>query len=107
MVQTFSVPGHPYFPPDADIPHYIPNASSVQELLVRFASLLGITIFTALWLATRFNPQMRLSEKFVFGWFILCKSFVPSLVVGLGPLTWGCRWLSALLLRRYVPKLEK
>lgn len=74
MVQTFSVPGHPYFPPDADIPHYIPNASPVQELLVRFASLLGITIFTALWLATRFNPHMRSSDKFVLGWFILCGS---------------------------------
>lgn len=106
MVQTFSVPGHPYFPPDADIPHYIPNASPVQELLVRFASLLGITIFTALWLATRFNPHMRSSDKFVLGWFILCKSFVLLLVVRLDPLTWGRRRLFALLLRRYVPKPE-
>ncbi|KAH8782701.1 Emopamil binding protein-domain-containing protein [Diaporthe sp. PMI_573] len=74
MVQTFSAPAHPYFPLDADIPHYIPNASSVHELLARFASLLSITIFTALWLATRFNSQLRTSDKFIFGWFILCGS---------------------------------
>lgn len=76
MVQTFSVPGHPYFPPDADIPHYIPNASSLNELIVRFASLLSITIFTALWLATRFNSQLTRGDKFVLGWFVLCESFV-------------------------------
>lgn len=75
MVQTFSVPGHPYFPPDADIPHYIPNASSLNELLVRFASLLSITIFTALWLATRFNSRLTRGDKFVLGWFVLCESF--------------------------------
>ncbi|KAK2604320.1 hypothetical protein N8I77_007262 [Diaporthe amygdali] len=74
MVQTFSEPAHPYFPSNADIPHYIPNASSLNELLVRFVSLLGITIFTALWLATRFNSRMRPSEKFVLGWFVLCGS---------------------------------
>lgn len=74
MVQTFSEPAHPYFPSNADIQHYIPNASSLNELLVRFVSLLGITIFTALWLATRFNSRMRPSEKFVLGWFILCRS---------------------------------
>jgi cholestenol Delta-isomerase len=68
---------HPYFPPDADIPHYIPNATPVYELVAKFASLLGTTIFTTLWLATRCNPHMRSSEKFIFGWFVLCKSFVP------------------------------
>lgn len=75
MVQIFSVPGHPYFPPDADIPHYIPNASSLDELLVRFASLLSITILTALWLATRFTSQLTRGDKFVLGWFVLCESF--------------------------------
>lgn len=83
MVQTFSVPGHPYFPPDADIPHYIPSASSLNELLVRFASLLSITIFTALWLAARFNPQLRPSDKFVFGWFVLCEFVIELLVLDL------------------------
>lgn len=76
MVQTFSVPAHPYFPPDADVLHYIPNASSLNELLARFASLLSITIFTALWLATRCNAHMRPSEKFILGWFVLCESFI-------------------------------
>ncbi|KAK7726520.1 hypothetical protein SLS63_007681 [Diaporthe eres] len=54
-----------------NVPHYIPNASSLNELLVRFASLLSITIFTALWLATRFNANMRPSDKLIFGYFVL------------------------------------
>lgn len=72
MAQTFSVPAHPYYPQDAEIPDYAPNASSVTELMVRFGSLLGITIFTAVSVATRFNPKLRLLEKFVLGWFVLC-----------------------------------
>ncbi|KAK7733889.1 hypothetical protein SLS53_008039 [Cytospora paraplurivora] len=71
MAQTFSVPAHAYYPRDAYIPDYVPNASSVAELIVRFGSLLGITIFTALWIATRFNPRLGLTDKLVFGWFVL------------------------------------
>ena len=85
MVKTFSVRGYLYFPPDADIPHYIPNASSLNELLVRFASLLSITIFTALWLAARFNPQLRPYDKFVLGWFVLCEYFIKLIVLGFYP----------------------
>lgn len=74
MAQTFSVPSHPYYPLDADIADYVPNAGSVVELMVRFGSLLGITIFTALWVATQHNPKLRLSDKLIFGWFVLCES---------------------------------
>ncbi|ROW12487.1 hypothetical protein VMCG_00719 [Cytospora schulzeri] len=70
--QTLAVPPHPYHPQDADIPDYIPNASSVAELMVRFGSLLGITILTAVWIATKFNPKLKLSDKSVLGWFVLC-----------------------------------
>lgn len=75
MAQTFSVPTHPYYPQDADIPDYVPNSGSVVELMLRFGSLLSITILTALWIATRFNPKLVLSDKLVLGWFVLCKSW--------------------------------
>lgn len=64
---------HPYYPQDAHIPGYTPNTSSLNELLVRFAGLLSITILTALWLATRLNPKLSVAEKFVLGWFVLCE----------------------------------
>lgn len=72
IAQTLTQPAHPYYPQDAEIPGYIPNASSVTELMVRFGSLLGIAILTAIWIASRFNPKLRLPEKFVLGWFVLC-----------------------------------
>ncbi|KAF3770513.1 Emopamil-binding protein [Cryphonectria parasitica EP155] len=74
MAQVFGIPPHPYYPQDAHIPNYVPNTSSLIELLVRLASLLSITVFTALWLATRFNPRLSLVDKTVFGWFVLCGS---------------------------------
>lgn len=77
MVQAFTAPGHPYYPPGADIPDYIPNASSVNELIVRFGSLLGITVSTALWLAIRSNTYLRPFDKFLLGWFILCRPDEP------------------------------
>ncbi|KAJ0108690.1 hypothetical protein J7T55_015124 [Diaporthe amygdali] len=71
---TLAAPGGARTNPNPDIPHYIPNASSLNELLVRFVSLLGITISTALWLATRFKSHMRPFDKIVLGWFVLCGS---------------------------------
>lgn len=71
--QTFSIPTHPYYPQDAYIPDYVPNTSSLVELMIQFGSLLAITIFTALWFATKLNPRLTLVDKFVLGWFTLCK----------------------------------
>lgn len=73
MAQLFVVAPHPYYPQDAHIPGYAPNTSSLNELLVRFASLLSITILTALVLASRLNPKLSVTEKFIVGWFVLCE----------------------------------
>ncbi|KUI60758.1 3-beta-hydroxysteroid-Delta(8),Delta(7)-isomerase [Cytospora mali] len=72
MAQTFSISEHPYYPQYAEIPDYVPNTSSVIELMMRFGCFLTITIVTALWIATRFNANLRLFDKLVFGWFVLC-----------------------------------
>lgn len=72
--QTLSGPSHPYYPQDVEIPNYVPNASSVAELAVRFGVLLAIPVLTAIWIATKFSPRLRLSDRFVLGWFVLCKS---------------------------------
>lgn len=71
--QTFAVPIHPYYPWNAHIPDYVANTNSVAELLVRFAGLLILSIFTALWLATRCNPPMTAGDKAITGWYILCQ----------------------------------
>lgn len=75
--QKFSEPVHPYYPQGVDIPNYTPNASSVTELVVRFGGILGIPVLTAVWIATRFSRKLRLSDKFILGWFVLCKILGP------------------------------
>lgn len=73
MAQQSALPPHPYYPENAHIPGYVPNTSSLTELLVRSGSILSITIITAVWLATRFNPRLSLADRFVLGWFVQCK----------------------------------
>lgn len=73
MTQTFGIEPHPYYPEDAYIPGYVPNESALGELLLRSGAVLSITIITAVWLATSFNRRLSLADKFIFGWFVLCK----------------------------------
>lgn len=73
MAQAFADASHPYFPQNAQIPTYVPNTSSLGELLVRSGSILSVTIITAVWVACRFSPRLPLADKFVYGWFILCE----------------------------------
>lgn len=72
--QTFAVSTHPYYPLNAHIPDYSANVSSVDELLLRFGSLLSLSIFTALWLASKWNPKLTTGDRLVAGWYVLCKS---------------------------------
>lgn len=71
--QTFAVPTHPYYPLNARIPDYVPNINTITQLSVQFASLLALTIFTALWLATRWNPRLTKGDQVITGWYVLCK----------------------------------
>lgn len=73
MVQTFVVAPHPYYPQNVHIPGYVPNTSSLGELLVRFGGILSITVITALWLATTSNPRLARADKAVLSWFVLCE----------------------------------
>lgn len=75
--QTFVVPTHPYYPLDAHIPDYAANVSSLTELSVQFATLLALTIATALWLATRCNPNLPAGDQFIIGWYTLCPFSLP------------------------------
>ncbi|KAJ4392127.1 hypothetical protein N0V93_005749 [Gnomoniopsis smithogilvyi] len=72
MAQPPSSSPHPYYPENARIPGYVPNSSSVSELIIRFGSGLSITIITAVWLATRFNPRLSRADRSVLAWFVLC-----------------------------------
>lgn len=73
MAQAFAYGSHPYDPQNAHIPGYAPNTSSLSELLVRSGGILSVSIITAVWLATRFNPRLSLADKSVLSWFLLCK----------------------------------
>lgn len=73
MAQAFTAASHPYYPPNAQIKGYVPNTSPLGELLVRSGLILGVTVISALWLATRFNPRLSLADKCVYGWFLLCE----------------------------------
>lgn len=74
MAQIFSTSSHPYYPQDANIPGYLPNTSSLSDLSYRFAGLLGLTVLTAVLLATSLNPKLSRTEKSILGWFVLCTS---------------------------------
>lgn len=73
MAETFANASHPYYPKNAQILGFVPNTSSLGELLVRSGSTLSITIITAVWLAAKFNPRLSLADKLVVGWFLLCE----------------------------------
>lgn len=77
--QTFILPTHPYYPPNAHIPDYVANVSSVAELLVRFGTLLALSILPPLWLASRWNPRLTTSDQAITAWFILCEFSLPTL----------------------------
>ncbi|CAN8096462.1 unnamed protein product [Discula destructiva] len=72
QIPDFVAAPHPYYPEDAYIANYVPNTSSLSELIVPPIGILSITIVTALWLAKRFNTRLKLADSLVLAWFVLC-----------------------------------
>ncbi|KAJ5146831.1 hypothetical protein N7526_000183 [Penicillium atrosanguineum] len=62
---------HPYYPLEADIIGYLPNQTSVLELLVSAgggcAALLGLTFAVASYV----RPALRLADRIAILWFVL------------------------------------
>lgn len=78
--QAYVVTPHPYYPENVYIADYVPNTSSLTELLVQAASILIITIVTAGGLAKWFNPRLTVADSLVLNWFVLCECRGSSLL---------------------------
>lgn len=94
-----ALPSHPYYPPDAAIPHYAPSSTPVWVLIASLAGMLASVLGLASLVARRLHRgPLATSTLAVYCWFILCKPVRPclNLILMLTPF----RRLSALLLRR-------
>jgi hypothetical protein len=67
-------PLHPYHPPDARIPAYVPNSAPVLNTVAVFAAMAGLTVAAAYVLALRSRHGLRGVDCFAAGWFALCMS---------------------------------
>ena len=70
--QTFVIGDHPYYPTHVSVPNYVPNAAPLVILLGSFAAIIGIVVYSALLLATAYNPVLRPVDQAILGWFVLC-----------------------------------
>jgi hypothetical protein len=89
---------HPYYPPHARIPAYVPNSAPLLNILVVFAATVGLTVTAAYVLALRSRRGLRGVDCFAAGWFALCTSLESINVTnngGLGGLTRGFGSLQA------------
>lgn len=66
---------HPYYPRDMEIPNYIPNESSVTEILVIFFGLVGM-LLSATWLYASRMQQLkgRTITKAKICWLVACAA---------------------------------
>ncbi|KAI9167415.1 Emopamil-binding [Paramyrothecium foliicola] len=60
---------HPYYPPDALIPHWTPNNKPIVNILVAFGSIVGSVIVATYLVAAR--RPLRPLDRFAACWFAL------------------------------------
>ncbi|KAF7559965.1 hypothetical protein G7046_g4188 [Stylonectria norvegica] len=65
-------PAHPYFPPSAAIPGYVPNDLPVMQLVPVFGAVLFAVVGTALRQTARARIPLPMGERFAAAWFALC-----------------------------------
>lgn len=69
---------HPYYPPSVPIPGYVPNGTSLTDLLPVFAGFIGAVIVSANYLAARTQPRLRPVDQFAVVWFAICECHCPG-----------------------------
>jgi len=64
---------HPYYPPDLQLPNYVPNDKSITEILGVFFGFVGFCL-VLLWLVISTLPHMKNSMllKLKVCWFFTC-----------------------------------
>jgi len=78
-----ALPPHPYYPQDAAIPGYQPNATPVPVLIGSFGALLAFLVGGALALArwsvasaggrAKRRRFLSTAEQLLIAWFVLCR----------------------------------
>lgn len=73
-----ALPSHPYYPPDAVIPHYAPSPTPVWVLIASLAAMLAGVLGLASLVARRLHRHpLAASTLAVYCWFVLCKPVRP------------------------------
>ncbi|TQV91397.1 EBDP2-like protein [Cordyceps javanica] len=63
---------HPYYPLDAVLPGYEPNAVALHTVLALFGGIAGTVVLVAYAAASRQQPALRSLDCFAAAWFALC-----------------------------------
>ncbi|KAJ4153359.1 hypothetical protein LMH87_009849 [Akanthomyces muscarius] len=63
---------HPYYPLDAVLPGYEPNAVALPTVLALFGGITGAVVFITYAIASRRQPALRSLDCFATAWFALC-----------------------------------
>ncbi|KAJ3494037.1 hypothetical protein NLG97_g4337 [Lecanicillium saksenae] len=63
---------HPYYPLDANLPGYEPNAAALPTVLALFGGITGGVVLLAYSAASRRRPALRSLDCFAAAWFALC-----------------------------------
>ncbi len=63
---------HPYYPLDAVLPGYEPNAVALPTVLALFGGITGAVVFITYAIASRRQPALRSLDCFAAAWFALC-----------------------------------
>ncbi|GKT53904.1 emopamil binding protein [Colletotrichum tofieldiae] len=65
-------PWHPYYPMNAELPHYTANETPLPKLLVTFAATIASVVVVTVMVARRIHPNMITSDQLIVAWFALC-----------------------------------
>ncbi|OHW91263.1 emopamil binding protein [Colletotrichum incanum] len=63
---------HPYYPMNAELPHYIANETPLLKLLVTFAATIASVVVVTIMVARRIHSNMMISDQLIVAWFALC-----------------------------------
>ncbi|XP_060080988.1 3-beta-hydroxysteroid-Delta(8),Delta(7)-isomerase-like [Ylistrum balloti] len=79
--QSKPVIPHPFFPRNASIPHYVPNTTSIEELLGIFFGLLFVALVGTWLLTSRKTLRFGVGDRLILCWFVGC-GFIHTILEG-------------------------
>lgn len=64
---------HPYYPPSAALPLYIPNSTSLAVILAAFGILTASIVGSLYVAALKSKHALRSIDRYSVAWFALCR----------------------------------